>query len=116
MSKRIEENISLSQKKHLFAPDTLSLERLVSHETLTTDFQEEREPIIDQQEAKGKDLDEVFQSHKEEQRITRSSAKNNEDMVEELEPEDIKHDDEVFMCPHPSDEAIQNPIFSTQEE
>jgi hypothetical protein len=92
------------------------LERLVSHETFTIYFQGEGEQIINQQEAKGKDLDEVFQSHKEEKRITHSSAKNNEDVVEELEPEDIKHDDEVFMSPPPSDEAIQNPIFHAQEE
>jgi hypothetical protein len=92
------------------------LERLVSLETFTVDFQEEGEQIINQQRAKGKDLDEVFQSHKEEQRITHSFAKNNEDVVEELEPEDIKHDDEVLMCPPPSDEAIQNPIFPAQEE
>jgi len=63
-----------------------------------------------------KDLNEVFQSHKEEKWITHFSAKNNEDVVEELEPEDIKHDDEVFMCPHPFDEVIQNSIFPTQEE
>jgi hypothetical protein len=113
---RIEANISLSQERHLFTLDTLSLERLVSFETFTVDFQEEGEQIINQQEAKHKDFDEVFQSHKEEQRITHSSAENNEDVVEELEPEDIKHDDEVLMCPPPSDEAIQSPIFPAQEE
>ena len=64
-----------------------------------------------QQEAKEKDLDEVFQSHKEEQRITHSSAENNEDVVEELEPEDIKHDDEVLMYSPPSDESIQEPVL-----
>ena len=37
-------------------------------------------------------------------------------MVEELELEDIEHDDEVLMCPHPSDEATQNSIFPAQEE
>jgi hypothetical protein len=37
-------------------------------------------------------------------------------LVEEPEPEDIKHDDEVLMCAPPSDEAIPNPIFPTQEE
>jgi hypothetical protein len=62
-----------------------------------------REQTINQQEAKGKDLDEVFQSHKEEQRITHFSAKNNEDVVEELEPE---HDDEVSICAPPCDESI----------
>jgi hypothetical protein len=39
---------------------TLSLERLVTFETFTANFQEEGEQIIDQQKAKGKDLDEVF--------------------------------------------------------
>jgi hypothetical protein len=37
-------------------------------------------------------------------------------MVEEREPEDIKHDDEVLMCAPPSDEAIQEPIPPAQEE
>jgi hypothetical protein len=37
-------------------------------------------------------------------------------MVEEREPEDIKHDDEVLMYAPPSDEAIQEPIPPAQEE
>jgi hypothetical protein len=37
-------------------------------------------------------------------------------VVEELEPEDIENNDEVLMCPHPSDEATQNSIFPEQEE
>jgi hypothetical protein len=36
---------------------------------LLIDFQKEGEQTIDQQEAKGKDLDEVFQSHEEEQEL-----------------------------------------------
>jgi hypothetical protein len=39
MATRIEENILLSQVRHLFTLDTLSLERLVSLETFTIDFQ-----------------------------------------------------------------------------
>jgi hypothetical protein len=116
MAREIEENISLSKERHLFTPDTLSLERLVSLETFTDNFQEEGEQIINQQEVEEKDPNEVFQSHEEEQGITHSSSKDNEDVVEELEPEDIKHDDEVLMCAPPSDEAIQNPIFPAQEE
>jgi hypothetical protein len=58
------------QVRHLFTPDSLSLEILVSLETFTANFQKERELTIDQQEAKGKDLEEVFQSHKEEKWIT----------------------------------------------
>jgi hypothetical protein len=86
-------------------PATLSLERLVSLETFTVDFQEEGEQVIDQQNAKGKDLDEVFQPYREEQRIV-------EDIVEELEPE---QDDEVSTCP-PPDEAIHEPFPPAQEE
>jgi hypothetical protein len=37
-------------------------------------------------------------------------------VVEEQEPEDMKHNDEALMCSPPSDEAIQNPIFYAQEE
>jgi hypothetical protein len=37
-------------------------------------------------------------------------------VVDKLEPEDIEHDDEVLMCPHPSNETIQNSIFPAQEE
>jgi hypothetical protein len=36
-------------------------------------------------------------------------------LVEEREPEDIKHD-ELLMCAPPSDEAIPNPISPAQEE
>jgi hypothetical protein len=44
--REIEANISLSQERHLFTPDTLSLERLVSLETFSDDFHEEGEQII----------------------------------------------------------------------
>jgi len=37
-------------------------------------------------------------------------------VIEELKPEDIEHDDEVLMCLHPFDEAIQNSFFLAQEE
>jgi hypothetical protein len=111
MPREIEENISLSNKRHLFTPDSLSLERLVSLETFTDKFQEEGEQIIDQQEVEEKDPNEVFQSHEEEQGITHPSSKKDEYVVEEREPEDIKHDDEALMCSPPSDESIQNPIF-----
>jgi hypothetical protein len=39
MAKRIEQNISLSELRHLFTSDTLSVESLVSLETFTVDFQ-----------------------------------------------------------------------------
>jgi hypothetical protein len=69
---KIEENIFLSRVKNVFSPgnkinghedtsDTLSLKKLVSLETFTIDFQEEGEQVIDQQNTKGKALDEVFQ-------------------------------------------------------
>jgi hypothetical protein len=80
MAKRIKKNISLSEIRHFFTSSTLSVESLVSLETFTFDFQEEGEKNFDQQNAKGKDLDEVFQPHKEEKRII-------EDTIEELELE-----------------------------
>jgi len=76
---------------------TLSLERLVSLRTFTLDFQEEGEQVIDQQNTKGKYLDEVFQTHREQQRIVES-------IVEEMKP---KQHDELSTCPPLSDESIQ---------
>jgi hypothetical protein len=112
MAMQIEANIFLSKEEHIFSlgtkindpedtSDTLSLERLVSLETFTVDFQEEGEQVFDQRNAKGKALDEVFQ----EQGIV-------ENTVEELEP---KQDDEVSTCP-PPDEAIHEPFPPAQEE
>jgi hypothetical protein len=46
------------------------------------------------------------QSHGEEKEFTHYSSKDNEDLVKEQVPKDIKHDDEVLMCAPPSDEAI----------
>jgi hypothetical protein len=79
----IKENISLSKKGHLFTPDTLSLERLVSLKTFTDNFQEIMEKDIDQQGVEEKGLNEGFQSHEEEQAITHASTEDNEDIVEE---------------------------------
>jgi hypothetical protein len=84
MAIQIEANMSLSKEKHIFSlgtkiddpkdtSDTLSLEKLVSLGAFIIDFQEEEEQVFDQQYAKGKDLDEVFQ----EKRIV-------EETVEEL--------------------------------
>jgi hypothetical protein len=67
MALQIEENIFLSKTKHVFSlgnkindhedtSDTLSLKKLVSLENFTTDFQEEGEQVIDQQNTKGKIL------------------------------------------------------------
>jgi hypothetical protein len=52
------------------------------------------------------DPNEGYQSHEEEKEFTHPSTKDNEDLVEEREVKDIKHDDEVSMCCLPSDEAI----------
>jgi hypothetical protein len=117
MAMQIEANISLSKGKHIFSlgtkindprdtSDTLSLERLVSLGTFTANFQEEGEQVIDQRNAKGKDLDEVFQPHREEQRIA-------ENTVEEPETE---QDDEVSTCPPLSDKAIHEPFPPAQKE
>jgi hypothetical protein len=67
----------------------------------------------DQQEVEERVPDEGYKSHEEEQEFT---TKDNEDLVEERELEDIKHDDEVLMCAPPSDEAFQDPIPPAQEE
>jgi hypothetical protein len=83
MSLEIEENISLSKEGHLFTPDTLSLERLVSLETFTGNLKEKGEQVINQQEVEEKDPNEVFQSHDEEKEITHSFVRDNEEMVEE---------------------------------
>jgi hypothetical protein len=56
----IEENRSLSKEGHLFTPDTLGLERLVSLKNFTHDFQERRENGIDQQGGQEKCLSEDF--------------------------------------------------------
>ena len=74
------------------------------------------EKFINWQEVEDKDPNEVFQSHEEEKEITQSSFEDNEDVVEEWEPEDIKHDDEILMYAPPSDEAIQEPIPCAQEK
>jgi hypothetical protein len=75
MAIEIEANISLSKEGHLFTPDTLSLERLVSLETFTGNFQEKGEQVINRQEVEEKDPNEVFQSHEEEKEITHSSTR-----------------------------------------
>jgi hypothetical protein len=106
MATRIEQNISLSEVRHLFTSGTFSIESLVPLENFIVDFQKEGEQTIDQQKAKGKNIDEVFQPHNEKQRTT-------EDTVEELEP---KENDEVSMCATPSNEAIHKPFPPTQEE
>jgi hypothetical protein len=122
MAMQIEENISLSKRKHIFSlgtkvydpkgtPDTLTLERLLS-----LDIFERREQVINQQEVEESDPNEVFQSHEEGQEFTHASTEDNEDMVKEREPRDIKHDDEVSICAPPSDEAIHEPFPPTQEE
>jgi hypothetical protein len=116
MARKIEENISLSKGKHIFSlgtkvddpkgtPNTLSLEILVTLETFNDNFQEEGEQIIDQQTYKRKDLDEVFQSHREEQRTI-------EDTIEELE---LEQDDEVSICAPSSDDAIHEHSPPIQE-
>jgi hypothetical protein len=122
MAIQIEVNISLFKRKHIFSPetkvddpkgtpDTLSLERLVSLEIF-----ERREQVIDQHEVGERDRNEGFQSHEAEQKFTHAFTKDNEDLVEEREPADIKHDDAVLMCAPPSDEAIRNPIPPAQKE
>jgi hypothetical protein len=122
MAIQIKVNIFLFKRKHIFSPetkfddpegtpDTLSLERLVFLQIF-----ERREQVIDQQKVEKRYPNEGFQSHEEEQEFAHASTKDNEDLVEEREPEDIKHDVEVLMCAPSSNEAIQEPIPPAQEE
>ena len=121
MAIQIKENISLFKGEHLFTPeikvddpkdtlDTLSLERLASLEIFVNEFQERWEQVVDQQEVEERDPNEGYQSHEEEQEFTHASIEDNEDLVEEWEPKNIKDDDEVLMHAPPSDKAIRNPI------
>jgi hypothetical protein len=48
--------------------------------------------------------------------LIHASTEDNEDLVKEREPKDIKHDNEVLMCAPPFDEAIEEPIPPAQEE
>jgi hypothetical protein len=77
------------------------LEKLVSLEISTDDFQEEGKQVLDQQNTKGKALDEVFQ----EEGIIENSA-------EELKPE---QDYEKSTCAPPPDEAVHK-IFSPAQQ
>jgi hypothetical protein len=90
--------------------------RVPSLETSIEETLKDLEQDISQQEVEEGGLDEGYQSHGEEQESTHASSKDNEDLVEEREPEGIKHNDEVLMCAPPSDQAIPNPIFPAQEE
>jgi hypothetical protein len=127
MALQIETNIFLFKGEHLFTLETkvddpkdtldaLSLERLVSLEDIVSKVQERREQVIDQQEVEEKDPNEGFQSHEEEHEFTRASIEDNEDLVKEREPEDIKRDNEVLMCAPPFDESIRDPIPPAQKE
>jgi hypothetical protein len=125
MATKFEANISSSKEEQSFVPEVKIgepkdtpdiLKRIPFLETSVEEFPKGLEQGIDQQEVEERDLDEGYQSHGEEQEFTHASSKDNEDLVEEREPEDIKHDDEVLMCAPPSDEAIPNPIPPAQEE
>jgi hypothetical protein len=102
LAMQIEANILWSTKKHTFplgtnfndpqdTSNTFILEKLISLETFTVDFQEEGEQVIDQQNTKGKVLDKVFQ----EQGVVENTTEESE----------LEQDDEVSKCP-PLDEAI----------
>jgi hypothetical protein len=94
MAIKIDENIFLFKREHLFTPeikvddpkdtpDALSLERLVSLEIFVGKIQEKREQVIDQQEVEERDPNEGYQSYEEEKEFTSASTKDNEDLVEE---------------------------------
>jgi hypothetical protein len=77
------------------------LEKLVSLETSTVDFQEEWKQVIDQQNTKRKAFDEVFQ----EKGII-------ENATEELKPE---QDNKKSTCAPPPDEGVHK-IFSPAQQ
>jgi hypothetical protein len=103
MALQIKENILLSRIKNVFSlgSEINDLEKLVSLEISTDDFQEEGKQVIDQHNTKGKALDEFFQ----EQGII-------ENATEELKPE---QDDEKSTCAPPPIEAVHK-IFSPAQQ
>jgi hypothetical protein len=120
----VKTNISSSKVEQSFVPevkvcepkDTLYIpKRVPSLETYVQETLKDLEQDISQQEVEEGDIDEGYQYHGDEQEFTHASRKDNEDLVEETEPEDIKHD-EVLTCAPPSDETIPNPIFLAHEE
>jgi hypothetical protein len=84
-----------------------------SLETYIEETPRDLEQDISQQEVKKRDPNEVSQSHDEEHGISHSSSKDDQGVVEELEPE---QDDEVSICALPSNETIHKPFPTTQEE
>jgi uncharacterized protein YktB (UPF0637 family) len=116
---QIEENITLSKRKHIFplrtkvndpngTPDTFNIERLLS-----LDIFGRREQVINQQEVEGSLPSEVLRSHEEGKEFTHASVEDNEDMVKEREPKDMKQDDELSICAPPLDEAIHELVPPT---
>jgi hypothetical protein len=96
--------------------DTIDIPKRVSScETPIEETLHSLEQDIDQQEVKERGHNECYQSYEEEQEFTRASTRDNEDLVEEREPKDIKHD-ELLTCAPPSNEAIPKPISPAQEE
>jgi hypothetical protein len=120
MAMKIEANIFGSKKEQISpletkindpkdTSDTLILEKLVSLETFTVDFQEEGEQVIDQQNASEKSLDEVFQ----EQGTVENTTKEMEPEQDEAIHEPISHvqqeDDEVIFLPfQDSDDTLSH--------
>jgi hypothetical protein len=115
---QVEAKIPSSKEEQSFVPEVKACEPkgVPSLETSIEETPEDLEQDISQQEVEERGPNEVSQSHEEEHGISHSSSKEDEDVVEEKEPENVQHDDEVLMCPHPSDEAIQSSIFPAQEE
>jgi hypothetical protein len=125
MATKVEANISSSNVEQSFVPEVKIGEskdtpdfpkRIPFLWTFVEETPKGLEQDIDQQEVEEGDLDEGYQSHGEEQEFTHASSKDNEDLLEEREPEDIKHDDEVLMCAPPSHESIPNAFPPAQEE
>ena len=87
ISMQIEENISLSKRKHIFSLGTKvddpkgTLDTLILERLLSLDIFERREQVINQQEVEGSLPSEVLRSHEEGKEFTHASVKDNEDMV-----------------------------------
>jgi hypothetical protein len=106
MATKVESNISASKEEQSFVlevkivepKDTpIILKRIPFLENSVEELSKRLEQGIDQQEVEERDLDKVYHSHEEEQDFTHASSKDNEDLVKERDPKEIKHDDEVLM-------------------
>jgi hypothetical protein len=68
------------------------------------------------EEPKEEIYEEGYQPLREEQELSHDSTEDNKDLIEEREPEEVSHEDEVMVFAPPFDEVIQASIPPAQEE